>query len=210
MARPNHHLLAIPLAHHVQREAHGKSEEELLNELLLVIPNEEELRLNALFQNTLKWIVLGNAFRLRIIHRAGLSSFGPALNALNDYDFLTQQTRRQLCIKMSELKTVLVHWQTIVHNLTHPAMIHVDARKLSSYELSRSISYSWVKNYNDSHNPQRRRRRNVVPEYPEEMINTIMAGIVESGIIEYVNGDPEQLQLIGEDLTNEMLNLNNE
>ena len=49
------------------------------------------------------------------------------------------------------------------------------------------------------------RRKNVInAEYPEHMTVEIMISVRESGIVQHVNGDPDQLRLIGRDLVDRM------
>ena len=207
MAGPNGFLLGISLPDLVQTESHRRNEDDLLNQILFNVPDLNEQYLNLQFERTLNEIAYGNALRIKVCQRARLSSFGPALNNLQEYDYLGNRQKIRLCRKVSEYKTVFVKWQTIVHNLTSPQFRYVDARRLSAYELFRSTNFNWVKDYNQSHDPNLPRNSTVGRAYPQAMIDHIMASIQECGIIEHINGDPDQINLIGKDIITEMKNI---
>ena len=84
-------------------------------------------------------------------------------------------------------------------------MLYVDVRKFSLADLSEAVNFPWVKNYNDQHKPKEPGWRKPQPEYPRSLITSILASIDDSGILDLVNHDTEQVNLIGKDLLNGML-----
>ena len=53
---------------------------------------------------------------------------------------------------------------------------------------------------NEKHSTRSKTKNVVNPEYPEHMIGEIMISVRQSGIVQHVNGDLDQLRLIGRDL----------
>ena len=84
-------------------------------------------------------------------------------------------------------------------------MIYVDVRKFSLADLSEAVNFPWVKDYNDRHKPRQPRQRKPQPEYPRSFITSILGSIDDSGILDLVNHDEEQVKLIGKELLNGML-----
>ena len=211
MAQPNQALLTVTKARlyqSIRQRFHNDTEDQLFDDFDEALPSERERQIDALFSNTINQIIVGYAFRSKLLSLTGGTSFGPALNNLRQYDYLSVRQKRRLCNRISRIKTVYENWDIITHNLTNPRMIHVEARKFLIEQLARSVSFQWVNDYNEKHAPQRKRKNAINPEYPEHMIAEIMASIRQSGIVRHVNGDPDQLRLIGRDLVDNMSNMN--
>ena len=103
------------------------------------------------------------------------------------------------------IKKIYEKWDMIVHNVTHQSMIFVDVRRFSLYQLSRSCSFSWVKQYNRNHAPKDTRRPDKI--YTNQMVDDIInnvAGATER-VLDVVDGDEEQIKLIGKDITHLLL-----
>ena len=211
MARPNQAFLLFSTAQlhqSIRWQFQNSTESDLYQVFDRILPNQRERQLDNMFANTINQIVIGYAFRRKVLNSTGMSSFGPALNNLPQYDHIQDREKVRLCARISRIKTVYENWDVITHNLTNPRMIFVEARKFSIDQLARCITFKWVNDYNEKHSTQRRNGNAVNQEYPDHMIQEIMRTVENCGIVQHVNGDPDQLKLIGKDIVNRMLNMN--
>ena len=75
-------------------------------------------------------------------------------------------------------------------------------------QLARCITFKWVNDYNNKHSTDRRNGNVVNPEYPDHMIQEIMSTVENWGIVQHVNGDPDQIKVIRKNIVDRMLNMN--
>ena len=91
--------------------------------------DEENRRLNRLFEETLAKVIRGEAFRQKCLVNTPYSSFGWWIRSQPEYDLDDAQTER-LKTQVKYAHTIYMKWETIVENLTDPAISKIDARKL--------------------------------------------------------------------------------
>ena len=167
----------------------------------------ENQHLDQMWQVTLNRITTGVALYYSATRRAGLTSFGPSMAGEPEYFALPQRERTKLCKNINRLKRIHERWETIAHNLTNPTILHIDVRRMSVIMLEKSINFDWVREKNEAQNPNRTRRAPVIPHYPAHMIDVIFNAIQNTGILDIIQHDDEQIKLIGRDLVRKMQNM---
>jgi hypothetical protein len=192
----------------IERMVAVRSDDALYEEYRSIVDFQEE-HLNDMWDLTVQHIITGFSLYRKCTLVTGLQSFGPAMNNLPAFRHMQPRERRRLCRKISLIKGVYENWRNIVANVTHQSMIHVDVRKFSINQLSQCVNFQWVKNYNDAHAPTEERRPKPQPEYPRDLIVSILTNINDTGILDMVNYDPDQVRLIGKDLLSGMLGMPN-
>ena len=217
MARPNNILLLCNRAtaghclcseqcrqQSIEDMVRYRQEDALSNELESVINFEEE-HLDDLWRVTVQKLVTGYSLYTKATRRSLGTSFGPAMNDVPMYMAMTPEQRKKLCRDVNEIKRVFQKWTDIINNLTHPAMIYVDVRSFSISALENSKDFNWVMNYNISHGPKRGRPARPVPQFSMQKIEGILTDIENSGILNDINYDEEQIRLIGKILLQRMI-----
>ena len=146
------------------------------------------------FRNTLVKITLGVAYKQRCLQNTNYTSFGAWLGSQPDGTFRNINKDR-LCAKITHVTHVFQDWDVIVHNLTNPQMVNIDARKFSIMQLYRARNFSWCIRYNNMHgNPP----RGVIerPEYDENKYQAVIDLVRTSRLLEDVSRSTEQAKLI--------------
>ena len=116
MAQPNQALLTVTKARlyqSIRQRFHNDTEDQLFDDFDEALPSERERQIDALFSNTINQIIVGYAFRSKLLSLTGGTSFGPALNNLRQYDYLSVRQKRRLCNRISRIKTVYENWDTL-------------------------------------------------------------------------------------------------
>ena len=147
------------------------------------IENFLEDHLNDMWDVRVQQIITGYSLYRKCTSSTRLQSFGSSLNHLPGFRDMRQGVKTKLCRKISLVKHVYERWQDIVVNVTHAAMIYVDVRKFSLATLAECVKFSWVQNYNNNHAPKEIRRPKPQPEYPPQLIISILNNIGDSGIL---------------------------
>ena len=202
---PNEGILRVNIKSQVQYNARGRSEGTLLDQFCRLLPAVEESALDDLFLNTIERITVGYAWLKRALERSGKKTFLPAVRHLPEWRGLSTPVQKIVHRNIRLIKKIYEKWDMIVHNVTHQSMIFVDVRRFSLYQLSRSCSFSWVKQYNRNHAPKDTRRPDKI--YTNQMVDDIInnvAGATER-VLDVVDGDEEQIKLIGKDITHLLL-----
>ena len=169
--------------------------EEMYGEYYRVIPRQQNEQLNRLFAKTKKKILFGYSFRMRCLHNTGYTSFGAWLANEPRYQTMSLPDKRDLCKKIRWATKVFRDWEKIVHNLTNPCYQYIEARKFSVEQFYRSRSDTWVEKQNRLLAPQTASPR-IIPHFNEAKMLMILEFIKNTGIIDDVLGEDEQLQLI--------------
>ena len=217
MTRPNNVLLLCNRAtaghclcseqcrqHSVENMVLYRQEDALSDEFESVINFEQE-HLDDMWRVTVQKLVTGYSLYIKATRRSLLTSFGPAMNNVPVYMAMTEEERKRLCRDVNQIKRVWQQWPNIINNLTHPAMIYVDVRRFSISALESSKDFDWVMNYNISHGPKQGRPADPAPHFSSQKINTILSSIDNTGILNDINFDDEQIKLIGKALLKGML-----
>ena len=100
-----------------------------LENLLFTNANQDR-RLNVLFAQTLRKISVGEAYRTRCMAGTNYSKFGWWMRTQQRFLVMTDLERRSFARQVNDVHLVYTDWETIVVNLTHPDMVHIDVRKL--------------------------------------------------------------------------------
>ena len=170
------------------------------------IENFQEDHLTDMWDLTLQQIITGYSLYRKCTTFAGLTSFGPSLSYIPYFQQMQPIERKKLCRKISIIKGIVENWSEIVTNVTHHSMVYVDVRRFSVNQLSKCIKFDWVKDYNENNAPKDQRvTAKPNPEYPRHLIDLILTYIDNSGILDLINHDPEQVKLIARDLLSGML-----
>ena len=74
---------------------------------MIYLPDMNDQYLNLQFERTLNEIAYGNALRIKVCQRARLSSFGPALNNLQEYDYLGNRQKIRLSVSVCTCEEVV-------------------------------------------------------------------------------------------------------
>ena len=143
-------------------------------------------------------ITVGVAFKDMCLDNTGYSSFGAWLGAQPQGAFVNINVninKARLCDRMTHVTYIFQDWDSIVHNLTNPQMVNIDARKFSIYQFYRARSFSWCKNYNNMHGTT---SRGVAerPEYDEDKYQALLNLVQTSQLLEDVSKSTEQAKLI--------------
>ena len=181
-----------------------RQEDALSDEFASVINFEQE-HLNDLWRVTVQKLVTGYSLYVKATRRSLGTSFGPAMNNVPVYMAMTEEERKRLCRNVNEIKRVWQKWPDIVINLTHPAMIYVDVRRFSITALESSKDFNWVMKYNISHGPNKGRPVDPAPQFSTQKIDNILTSIDNTGILDDINYDEEQIKLIGKALLEGMI-----
>ena len=176
---------------------------DIYTEYYRIIPRQQDEQLNRLFLRTKKLIIFGNAFRSAILRNTRTrrntyySSFGSALAANPEYQFLDQDQRLELSAKISLAKQAFDDWDAINDNIRRYP--YIDIRKMSIHQLLRARKDSWCKKENNLHAPVELREK-VTPDYDGDKVKSIIEFIKNTNIVNDVGGDVEQLSLIAKDI----------
>ena len=184
------------------------TEDQMFQQHFNILPAREDAQLNELFYQTMRKVAFGVAFHIKILsHNLLYSSFGAALNVHPQYcdPHYTYDERKDISKKIRAAKQVYDDWDKIVANAINSEITHVDLRKFSIDQLGQAKNFSWLVGLNDKYAAKKRKRRGPPePNFSDAKIAHIMAAIVQSGIIQDVSGDVDQLDLISKRLLEEM------
>ena len=166
----------------------------LLEAFMNGIPREDDEYLNELFKNTLIKIAVGVAYKHRCLRNTRYTSFGAWLGAQPPGAFANINTDR-LCARMTHVTYVFQDWDTIIHNLTNPQMVNIDARKFSIIQFYRARNFGWCVRYNNmlGSPPGGVNER---PEYDEGKYQALIDLVQSSQLLEDVSRSTEQARLI--------------
>ena len=202
---PNEAILQVNISSQVQTHARVLNEGTLLDQFCRLLPSVEESALDALFHNIVQRVTIGYAWLMRALERSRKKTFLPAVRHSREWRQLPTPVQKVVHRNIRLIKKIYEKWDTIVHNVTQQSMIYVDVRRFSLYQLSRSCSFTWVKQYNKNHAPKDTRRPDKI--YTNQMVDDIVhnvAGATER-VLDAVDGDEDQIKMIGKDITNLLL-----
>ena len=155
------------------------------------IPRQDDEYLNELFKNTLIKITVGVAYKHRCLQNTRYSSFGAWLASQPQGAFGNIDTA-QLCSRITQVTYVFQDWDTIVHNLTNPQMVNIDARRFSIEQFYRARNFNWCERTNG--NPPRGIDER--PEYDERKYKAVIDLVRSSELLQDVSKSSEQAKLI--------------
>lgn len=171
-------------------------EEEFLNNA------EEYRRLNSLFEETMKKIVRGEAYRQQCLNGSPYTSFGWWMRSQPRYMVLSNGERRKFRTKVNMVHEVFINWDKIVKNLNDEEISYIDARKLSIQQLYQSIEPTWCSDYDEI-----LRGPGDLPEellYEENLYHRILEFITDTGILGDINHDKKECSKLGRRLQRDL------
>ncbi len=182
--------------------------EELFDEYYRIIHRQEEEQLNNLLKKTKKKILFGYTWGKRCLENTLYSSFGAWLAVQPQYRHMHRSERRALATKVRHATKVFEDWDRIVHNLINPTYKYVDARRFSVEHFYRARNDVWVQRQNKLLGKEK--VMSAVPSFCMNKIKAIVDYAKETGIVDDVSGDDEQLQLIAKYLLEGIREVRNE
>ena len=198
--------------HKVVVERHGRTERDL--EARFFAEAGEYRRLNLLFEETLKNVIKGESYRAECLANSHVNTFGWWMRLQPRFQRLSEAECKKYARAVSDVHLVYRDWEQIVHNLTDPRMIHIDARKLSIHQLREARSYCWCVDYNELMRPP-----GDVPDdpwYDEVEFMHVINYIIARGFLVNAEYDPHRIAGFGRriqrrltTLCNHINNLNN-
>ena len=110
---------------------------------------EEYRRLNQLFQETLRRIIIGEAFRRECLRVTQYTSFGWWMRSQPQYNMWSDERKKRLMDQVKYAHVVYRDWDIIVTNLVHDDIVHIDARKLLIEQLFSARSDQCCADYDE-------------------------------------------------------------
>lgn len=195
------------------RETDGEHEQRVQSLFEDVIPAEEEILLDQLWNNRVREVAVGKCWIDAALKRANKKTFVPAMRGVVWWEALDATRRDAINRRVKYVQTVYKHWHSIVMYCTLPHMKYVDVRRLSLYELSRCIDLWWVEDYNNRHNPNRKRNR-VEKLFAGAQIEALLkdpttntANNATKALLRTVRDDRQQYRLLANDIADAMANI---
>ena len=106
---------------------------------------------------------------------------------------------------MKHANTVFDKWDTIVENLTDNRLTYIDARRFSIGQFWKARHLSWCLTHNESLRLEAQGRSEGDKPYPEDKYQMIFQQIINSGILDDVDNDPQTAACIGRRLQSDMV-----
>ena len=167
----------------------------------------EEIRLDNLLQTTLRMIVAGKAYKDLCLRNTHYSEFGWWLRSQpNNFMGMDRKSRSKFCTLVNRIDAVYTAWDTIVSNLTHPGITHLDARRFSIDQFYRARNLGWCLNENDL----RRGRGEAEIVYEEFKYQRILHYIITTGILEDIDYDAVLTSMLGRRLQRDLMQISAE
>ena len=164
---------------------------------------KEEQRLNSLHQTILQQIVYGKAYKDSSLEHTNYRYFKSWAKTQPNFAHLSKEELSKFCDKVNEANVVFDSWDVIVNNLTDNRMDQVDARRLSVRQLCLAKNINWCLSYNEILRKKGRNEEEV--PYPEEKYRDIFQHIVNSGILDDIENNPQMAAIIGGRLQSDMV-----
>ena len=161
---------------------------------------EEEQKLDSLYETTLEKILYGKFFKDDSMRGSGLKYFKAW--AKRHYDHLTPAELDDFVTKVKKASTVFDKWDTIVENLTDNRLTYIDVRRFSVNQFWLARHLSWCLSYNETLRPKSNKGEIT---YPEDKYQLILRHVMDSGILDDINNDPQTASCIGGRLQNDMV-----
>ena len=168
---------------------------------------KEETRLKMLHKTTLQQIVHGKAYKVSSLENTNYRYFKSWAKNQPNFALLSEKEMCKFCAKVNEASVVFGSWDTIVKNLTDSRMDQIDARRLSVRQFYLAKNINWCLSYNEILRKKGKNEHDA--PYPEEKYNDIFQYIINSGILDDVNNNPQVAAIIGGRLQSDMVRRSN-
>ena len=162
---------------------------------------EEDEKLDMLYHTTLERVLYGKVFKEYSLRQSGKKYFGPW--ARLHFPHLTEEKLQNFINSVKQAATVFDKWDTIVENLTDNRLTFIDARRFSIGHFWKARHLSWCLTHNESLRPQGRSKGD--KPYPEDKYQMIFQQIINSGILDDIDNDPQTASCIGSRLQSDMV-----
>ena len=165
-----------------------------------------ENQLDQLFNNRCEAIARGYSWLQKALRTTGRKNFKTAMRRNREFQLKSPDVQREILLEMRYIKSIYENWGLIRENIKETG---IDIRGFPLWKLTKCTCIMFC--VKESNRP-RTRRRNIEREYHPIQIEEILNNVPGSTdrIIEYVNGDEEQLKKIAEDLGAGLLRRSNE
>ena len=168
---------------------------------------KEETRLEKLHKTTLQQIVHGKAYKETSLENTNYRYFKSWAKNQPNFAHLSEKEMSKFCAKVNEASVVFDSWDTIVKNLTDSRMDQIDARRLSVRQFYLAKNINWCLSYNEL--LRIKGKNEDESPYPEDKYNDIFQYIINSGILDDVNNNPQVAAIIGGRLQSDMVRRSN-
>ena len=181
----------------------GYTINELHNLFTRELVEEEEERLDRLYQATIQLIIYGKAYKESCLRNTGYTYFKSWAKTQPEFEHLTTKNLQKFCDRVKKASTAFDQWDIIVKNLTDIRMTYIDARRFSVAQFWEARSLAWCLNYNENLRPKGKNHGE--KSYPEDKYQLIFQQILNSGILDDIDNDPQIASCIGGRLQSDMV-----
>ena len=185
----------------------GYTNNELYNLFIYELVEKEDIRLEKLHQATLQQIVHGKAYKTSSLENTNYRYFKSWAKTQENFADLSAKELSKLCDKVNEASVVFDSWDSIVFNLMDDRMDQIDARRFSVRQFYMAKNINWCLSYNEM--LRKKGKNEDLAPYPEDKYNDILQYIINTGILDDVNNNPQIAAIIGGRLQSDMVRRSN-
>lgn len=173
------------------------------------LPLGREARSNAVFENTQNQIIHGAVYKEICLFNTTFRYFKCWAKEQPEYLPLINGTKKEQnqfsrhCCEVNDAAYCFHNWENIVSNLTDVRMTAIDARNFSVHYFREAASLDWCLGYNEK--VRRKGKRKGDPAYSSAKIDDIFSHIIDSGILDEIDHDPQLAAGIGEQLQRKLI-----
>ena len=163
----------------------------------------EDRRLEKLHKATLQLIIHGKAYKNSSLENTNYQYFKSWAKTQENFAHLSAKELSKLCDKVNEASVVFDSWDTIVNNLIDSRMDQIDARRFSVRQFYMAKNINWCLSYNEM--LRKKGKNDDEAPYPEAQYNDILQYIINSGILDDTDNNPQIAAIIGGRLQSDMV-----
>ena len=185
----------------------GYTNNELYDLFMYELVEKEDIKLEKLHAATLLLIVYGKAYKTSSLENTNYRYFKSWAKTQEKFADLSAKELSKLCDKVNEASVVFDSWDSIVVNLVDDRMDQIDARRFSIQQFYMAKNINWCLSYNEM--LRKKGNNDDVAPYPEDKYNEIFQYIINTGILDDVNNNPQIAAIIGGRLQGYMVRRSN-
>ena len=167
---------------------------------------DEEARLNALLENTVKQIAAIYAYRTKCVGAPPRPSFGVWLKNNSNPAIMTKKRRGSLVRLVREACAVYEEWPTIVENLSFEGLRNLDARRFCIRKFYDARRLQWCEDEEQRLSSKAKRRRDR-EGFDAVKFENVVTLVRTSGLLDDVSFCPRQGELIAKKFKMEIDNI---
>ena len=182
----------------------GRPKDYLRLNFIKNLPLGREARSNAVFEHTQSQIIHGAVYKETCLSNTSFKYFKCWAKEQQEYLPLLNGTKKEQdqfsrhCCEVNDAAYCFDNWEKIVSNLVDVRMAAIDARNFSVHYFREAASLDWCLAYNEK--VRRKGKRKGDPVYASAKIDDICSHIIDSGILDDIEHDPQLAAGIGEQL----------